>query len=649
MSEQIKNDTSVEQEYGADQIQILEGLEAVRKRPGMYIGTTSLRGLHHLVYEIVDNSVDEALAGYCDHITVTINEGNTITVVDNGRGIPVGINHKAGLPAVEVVFTVLHAGGKFGGGGYKVSGGLHGVGASVVNALSEWLEVNIYSDGKIYNQRYERGHVCYPLKVIGDCDPEKTGTEVTFFPDHEIFEDTNFDFDTLKQRLREMAFLTKGLKIELRDVRDKENINEKVFHYEGGIKEFVTYLNRSKTSLYDDILYFEGKRDDVYVEVAIQHNDAFNESTYGFVNNINTPEGGTHVEGFKSALTKTFNKYARANKLIKDSDPNLTGEDIREGLTAIISIKIGDPQFEGQTKQKLGNTEARGAVDSIVSEQLTYYLEQNPQVAKLICEKSVLAQRAREAARKARDLTRRKTALEGSSLPGKLADCSDKDPKNCEIYIVEGDSAGGSAKSARSRATQAILPLRGKILNVEKARLDRIYGNEEIKSMITAFGTGIHEDFDITKLRYHKIIIMTDADVDGAHIATLMLTFLYRFMPELIKQGYVYLAQPPLYKLEKNKKVWYAYSDAELDQILTEVGRDQNNKIQRYKGLGEMDAEQLWETTMDPEKRILLRVCMDEDAESEVDLTFTTLMGDKVEPRREFIEANAKFVKNLDI
>ncbi len=649
MSEQIKNDTSVEQEYGADQIQILEGLEAVRKRPGMYIGTTSLRGLHHLVYEIVDNSVDEALAGYCDHITVTINEGNTITVVDNGRGIPVGINHKAGLPAVEVVFTVLHAGGKFGGGGYKVSGGLHGVGASVVNALSEWLEVNIYSDGKIYNQRYERGHVCYPLKVVGDCDLEKTGTEVTFFPDHQIFEDINFDFDTLKQRLREMAFLTKGLKIELRDVRDQENINEKVFHYEGGIKEFVTYLNRSKTSLYDDILYFEGKRDEVYVEVAIQHNDAFNESTYGFVNNINTPEGGTHVEGFKSALTKTFNKYGRANKLLKDSDPNLTGEDIREGLTAIISIKIGDPQFEGQTKQKLGNTEARGAVDSIVSEQLTYYLEQNPQVAKLICEKSVLAQRAREAARKARDLTRRKTALEGSSLPGKLADCSDKDPKNCEIYIVEGDSAGGSAKSARSRATQAILPLRGKILNVEKARLDRIYGNEEIKSMITAFGTGIHEDFDITKLRYHKIIIMTDADVDGAHIATLMLTFLYRFMPELIKQGYVYLAQPPLYKLEKNKKVWYAYSDAELDQILTEVGRDQNNKIQRYKGLGEMDAEQLWETTMDPEKRILLRVCMDEDAESEVDLTFTTLMGDKVEPRREFIEANAKFVKNLDI
>ena len=636
-------------EYGADQIQILEGLEAVRKRPGMYIGSTSLRGLHHLVYEIVDNSVDEALAGYCDTITVTINKGNTVTVIDNGRGIPVGINQKAGLPAVEVVFTILHAGGKFGGGGYKVSGGLHGVGASVVNALSEWLEVEIYHEGKIYIQRYERGHVCYPLKVFGECDPHLSGTKVTFFPDQTIFEDINFDFDTLKQRLREMAFLTKGLKIVLEDLRDDENINKKTFHYEGGIKEFVSYLNKNKTPLYDDIMYFEGKKDNVYVEVAIQHNDGFNESTYGFVNNINTPEGGTHVEGFKSAITKTFNKYGRANKLLKDNEPNLTGEDIREGLAAIVSIKIGEPQFEGQTKQKLGNTEARGAVDSIVSEQLTYFLEQNPQIAKLICEKSVLAQRAREAARKARDLTRRKTALEGSSLPGKLADCSDKDPKNCEIYIVEGDSAGGSAKSARSRATQAILPLRGKILNVEKARLDRIYGNEEIKAMITAFGTGIHDDFDISKLRYHKIIIMTDADVDGAHIATLMLTFLYRFMPELIKQGYVYLAQPPLYKLEKNKKVWYAYSDDELDKILTEVGRDQNNKIQRYKGLGEMDAEQLWETTMDPEKRILLRVCMDEDAESEVDLTFTTLMGDKVEPRREFIEANAKFVKNLDI
>ena len=636
-------------EYGADQIQILEGLEAVRKRPGMYIGTTSVRGLHHLVYEIVDNSVDEALAGFCDTISVYINKGNSITVEDNGRGIPVGINQKAGLPAVEVVFTILHAGGKFGGGGYKVSGGLHGVGASVVNALSTWLEVEICKEGKIYIQRYERGNVCYPLKVIGNCDENKTGTKVTFQPDPTIFEETEYDFDTLKQRLREMAFLTKGLKIELTDLRSDEGEKKKVFHYEGGIKEFVSYLNKSKTPLYEDIMYFEGSKENVYVEVAIQHNDNYNESVYGFVNNINTPEGGTHVEGFKRALTKAFNDYARSNKILKDSEPNLSGEDIREGLTAIISIKIEDPQFEGQTKQKLGNTEARTAVDHIVGEQLTYFLEQNPIVAKMICEKSILAQRAREAARKARDLTRRKTALEGSSLPGKLADCSDKDPKNCEIYIVEGDSAGGSAKSARSRATQAILPLRGKILNVEKARLDKIYANAEIKAMITAFGTGIHEDFDISKLRYHKIIIMTDADVDGAHIATLMLTFLYRFMPELIKQGYVYLAQPPLYKLEKNKKVWYAYSDEELDQILTEVGRDQNNKIQRYKGLGEMDAEQLWDTTMDPEKRVLLKVCMDENAESEVDLTFTTLMGDKVEPRREFIEANAKFVKNLDI
>ena len=639
----------VTNEYGADQIQILEGLEAVRKRPGMYIGTTSSRGLHHLVYEIVDNSVDEALAGFCNTIQVFINKGNSITVIDNGRGVPVGINHKAGLPAVEVVFTILHAGGKFGGGGYKVSGGLHGVGASVVNALSSWLEVEIYSDTKIYNQRYEYGKVCYPLKVIGECEENKTGTKVTFQPDATIFEDTVYDFDTLKQRLREMAFLTKGLRIELTDLRDDEKENTKVFHYEGGIKEFVAYMNKSKSPLYEHIMYFEGKKDDVYVEVAIQHNDSYTESMYGFVNNINTPEGGTHIEGFKRALTKTFNDYGRTNKIIKDSEPNLSGEDIREGLTAIISIKIEDPQFEGQTKQKLGNSEARNAVDSVVCEQLTYFLEQNPQVAKTICEKSLLAQRAREAARKARDLTRRKTALEGSSLPGKLADCSDKDPVNCEIYIVEGDSAGGSAKSARSRATQAILPLRGKILNVEKARLDKIYANAEIKAMITAFGTGIHEDFDISKLRYHKIIIMTDADVDGAHIATLMLTFLYRFMPELIKQGYVYLAQPPLYKLEKNKKVWYAYSDEELDSILTEVGRDQNNKIQRYKGLGEMDAEQLWETTMDPEKRILLRVCIGEDSESEVDLTFTTLMGDKVEPRREFIELNAKYVRNLDI
>ena len=722
MSEQTMSNTTVENEYGADQIQILEGLEAVRKRPGMYIGTTSSRGLHHLVYEIVDNAVDEALAGYCDTIDVTINEDNSITVVDNGRGIPTGINQKAGIPAVEVVFTILHAGGKFGGGGYKVSGGLHGVGASVVNALSEWLEVEICQEGKIFKQRYERGHVCYSLKEIGTCPLEKTGTKVSFKPDAEIFTETTiYEFDILKRRLREMAFLTKGLRIILRDSRTEEELDtsaengqisellkraeedakqeqqekesgeglnsedvvqkevtsesakeEEVkaskigkiryitlengkkqkmveFHYEGGIKEFVTYLNKSKTPLYENILYFEGEKNNVYVEVSFQHNDSFNESVFSFVNNINTPEGGTHLMGFRNAVTKTFNDYARSAKLLKDNEPNLTGEDIREGLTAIVSVKIEDPQFEGQTKQKLGNSEARGAVDSIVSEQLTYFLEQNPSVAKMICEKSILAQRAREAARKARDLTRRKTALEGMSLPGKLADCSDKDPKNCEIYIVEGDSAGGSAKTARNRATQAILPLRGKILNVEKARLDKIYANAEIKAMITAFGTGIHEDFDISKLRYNKIILMTDADVDGAHISTLLLTFLYRFMPELIKQGHVYLAKPPLYKLEKNKKVWYAYSDEELDRILAEVGRDQNNKIQRYKGLGEMDAEQLWETTMDPEKRILLRVNYDEEIASEIDVTFTTLMGDKVEPRREFIEENAKFVKNLDI
>ena len=679
-------------EYGADQIQILEGLEAVRKRPGMYIGSTSSRGLHHLVYEIVDNAVDEALAGFCDKIVVTINEDNSITVEDNGRGIPVGINQKAGKPAVEVVFTVLHAGGKFGGGGYKVSGGLHGVGASVVNALSDWLEVTICQDGTVYKQRYERGNVCYTLKKIGTYDLEKTGTTVSFKPDATIFTETTvYEFDILKQRLREMAFLTKGLRIVLVDNRSEENVlidtgaqNAQIselleraaldaqddtldtaveasdapvkkkekrveFHYEGGIKEFVTYLNKSKEAIYENIMYFEGTKNDVYVEVALQHNDSYTESVYSFVNNINTPEGGTHLIGFRNALTKTFNDYARKNKLLKDSEPNLSGEDIREGLTAIISVKIGEPQFEGQTKQKLGNSEARYAVDSIVSEQLTYFLEQNPAVAKTICEKSVLAQRAREAARKARELTRRKTALDNMTLPGKLADCTDKDPRNCEIYIVEGDSAGGSAKSARSRATQAILPLRGKILNVEKARLDKIYANAEIKAMITAFGTGIHEDFDISKLRYHKIILMTDADVDGAHISTLLLTFLYRFMPELIKQGHVYLAQPPLYKLERNRKVWYAYSDEELDSILREVGRDQQNKIQRYKGLGEMDADQLWETTMDPEKRILLSVDIDEETESEIDLTFTTLMGDKVEPRREFIEANAKFVKNLDI
>ena len=642
-------DTSVTNEYGADQIQILEGLEAVRKRPGMYIGSTSTRGLHHLVYEIVDNSVDEALAGYCDTIQIFINKGNTITVIDNGRGIPVGINHKAGIPAVEVVFTILHAGGKFGGGGYKVSGGLHGVGASVVNALSNWLEVTIYNEGNVYHQRYERGHVINKLEIIDTCDKDKTGTMVTFEPDDTIFEETVFDYDTLKNRFREMAFLTKGLKIVLEDLRDEENHKKHEFHYEGGIKEFVTYLNRSKTALYDDVLYFEGVKDDVAVEVALQHNDSFNESVFSFVNNITTPEGGTHLTGFRNAITKTFNDYARSSKLLKDSDQNLSGDDIREGLTAIISVKVSEPQFEGQTKQKLGNSEARAAVDNIVTEQLTYYLEQNPSVAKIICEKSIMAQRAREAARKAREMTRRKGALDGLSLPGKLADCSDKDPKNCEIFIVEGDSAGGSAKTARSRATQAILPLRGKILNVEKARIDRIYGNAEIKAMITAFGTGIHDDFDISKLRYDKIIIMTDADVDGAHIATLMLTFIYRFMPELIKEGHVYLAQPPLYKLEKNKKSWYAYSDDELTKIINEVGRDSNNKIQRYKGLGEMDAEQLWETTMNPETRVLLRVNMDEEQSSEIDLTFTTLMGDKVEPRREFIEQNAKFVKNLDV
>ena len=634
-------------EYGADQIQILEGLEAVRKRPGMYIGSTSSRGLHHLVYEIVDNAVDEALAGFCDKIEVTINADNSITVIDDGRGIPVGIQKKAGIPAVEVVFTILHAGGKFGGGGYKVSGGLHGVGASVVNALSTWLEVRVYQDGKIYQQRYERGKVMYPLKVVGECDPDKHGTEVHFLPDPEIFEETVYDFEILRVRLQETAFLTKNLRIVLKD--DREEKKEKIFHYEGGIREFVTYLNKGKAPLYENVIYCEGTKENVYVEVAMQHNDSYTENIYSFVNNVNTPEGGTHLAGLKNALTKTINDYARKNKLLKDSEDNLSGEDIREGLTAIISVKIEEPQFEGQTKQKLGNSEARGAVDNIVSEQLTYFLEQNPTAAKTICEKSILSQRARAAARKARDLTRRKTALESMTLPGKLADCSNKDPQKCEIFIVEGDSAGGSAKTARSRDTQAILPLRGKILNVEKARLDKVYANAEIKAMITAFGTGIHDDFDITKLRYGKIIIMTDADVDGAHISTLMLTFLYRFMPELIKQGHVYLAQPPLYKLEKNKKVWYAYSDEELNQILKEVGRDNNNKIQRYKGLGEMDADQLWETTMDPERRILLRVNMEDDVTSELDLTFTTLMGDQVEPRREFIETNAKYVQNLDI
>ncbi|MBE7721622.1 DNA topoisomerase (ATP-hydrolyzing) subunit B [Lacrimispora indolis] len=635
------------QEYGADQIQILEGLEAVRKRPGMYIGSTSTRGLHHLVYEIVDNAVDEALAGYCDSIEVIVHPDNSVTVVDDGRGIPVGIQKKAGIPAVEVAFTILHAGGKFGGGGYKVSGGLHGVGASVVNALSQWLEVEIRQDGKIYKQRYEKGKTMYPLKVTGECGPDEHGTTVTFLPDGDIFEETVFDYDTLKIRLRETAFLTKNLRIILKD--EREESHEHVFHYEGGIREFVTYLNKGKTPLYDQVFYCEGIKDGVYVEIAMQHNDSYTENIYSFVNNINTPEGGTHLAGFKNALTTTLNDYARKTKLLKESETNLSGEDIREGLTAIISVKIEEPQFEGQTKQKLGNSEARGAVDNLLREQFTYYLEQNPSISKTICDKSILAQRARAAARKARDLTRRKTALEGMALPGKLADCSDKNPENCEIYIVEGDSAGGSAKTARSRNTQAILPLRGKILNVEKARLDKIYANAEIKAMITAFGTGIHEDFDLSKLRYHKIIIMTDADVDGAHISTLLLTFLYRFMPELIREGYVYLAQPPLYKVEKGKKVWYAYTDEELNSILREIGRDNNNKIQRYKGLGEMDAEQLWETTMDPERRVLLRVTMNEDTTSEMDLTFTTLMGDQVEPRREFIETNAKYVQNLDV
>ncbi len=649
-SDEIReNISTAEAEYGADQIQILEGLEAVRKRPGMYIGTTSSRGLHHLVYEIVDNSVDEALAGVCNNIHVWINEDNSITVEDNGRGIPVGINHKAGKSALEVVFTILHAGGKFGGGGYKVSGGLHGVGASVVNALSEWLTVNVYTDGKIYEECFSRGNITKELTVIGECEEDKHGTKVTFLPDNEIFKETQvFEFNILKQRLRETAFLTKGLRIDLHDKREGQEKDD-FYHYEGGIKEFVKYLNKASSPLYDNVIYFEGMRNKIYIEVALQHNDTYNENSLSFVNNVNTPEGGMHLTGFRNAITKTFNDYARNSKILKDNEENLTGEDIREGMTSVVSIKIEDPQFEGQTKQKLGNAEARTAVESFISEQLTYFLEQNPNIAKIICEKSVQSQRARLAARKARDLTRRKSALDGMSLPGKLADCSDPDPSHCEIFIVEGDSAGGSAKTARSRATQAILPLRGKILNVEKARLDRIYGNAEIKAMITAFGTGIHEDFDISKLRYNKIIIMTDADVDGAHIATLMLTFLYRFMPELIKQGHVYLAQPPLYKLEKNKKTWYCYSDEELAGVLDEVGRDQNNKIQRYKGLGEMDADQLWETTMDPERRVLLKVVMDEEDEASVNVTFQTLMGDKVEPRREFIEQNAKFVKNLDV
>ncbi|MBO7730417.1 MAG: DNA topoisomerase (ATP-hydrolyzing) subunit B [Lachnospiraceae bacterium] len=639
--------TEVTAEYGADNIQVLEGLEAVRKRPGMYIGSISERGLHHLVYEIVDNAVDEALAGYCTEIKVTINPDDSITVEDNGRGIPTGINSKEGVSAVELVFTKLHAGGKFGGGGYKVSGGLHGVGASVVNALSEMLDVTIYREGKIHHQQYTRGKAKHALEVLGDCPIEKTGSTITFLPDREIFEVTVYDYKTLQTRLREMAFLTKGLKITLIDTREGKE-QEKTFHYEGGIKEFVAYINRSNTPLYDDIMYFEGMKNNVAVEVAMQHNNGYNEGIYTFVNNINTPEGGTHLEGLKTALTSVFNNYARTNKILKEKEPNLSGEDIREGLSAIVSVKVEDPQFEGQTKQKLGNSEAKTAVQAVVREQLTYFLEQNPQVARTICEKSLLAQRARDAARKAREATR-KSPLAGGALPGKLADCTDKNPENCEIFIVEGDSAGGSAKKARKRNTQAILPLRGKILNVEKARLDKILGNAEIKAMITAFGTGIHEDFDISKLRYHKIIIMTDADVDGAHIATLLLTFFYRFMPELIKGGYVYLAKPPLYQVTRNKKQYYAYSDAELNQIMEEIGRDNQNKVQRYKGLGEMDASQLWETTMDPNTRILSKVLIDDENPQDLDVTFTTLMGDEVEPRREFIELNAKYATNIDV
>ena len=645
--EETLADTTVTGEYDADNIQVLEGLEAVRKRPGMYIGSTSERGLHHLVYEIVDNAVDEALAGVCTKINVTINKDNSITVEDNGRGIPTGINKQQGVSAVELVFCKLHAGGKFGGGGYKVSGGLHGVGASVVNALSQHLEVTIYREGEIHFQEYERGNALCELTLIGECPADRHGSRITFLPDPQIFEVLEFSFSTLQNRLREMAFLTKGLKIVLTDLREEEP-KEKVFHYEGGIKEFVQYINRGNTPHYEEIMYFEGQKNNVMVEVSMQHNDGYNESIYTFVNNVNTPEGGTHLEGFKRALTRVFNDYARKNKIIKEKDDNLSGEDLREGLAAIISVKIEDPQFEGQTKQKLGNSEARAAVESVVSEQLTYFLEQNPQVAKFICEKGLLAQRAREAARKAREATR-KSPLASGSLPGKLADCSDKDPKNCEIFIVEGDSAGGSAKKARIRKTQAILPLRGKILNVEKARIDRILGNAEIRTMITAFGTGIHDDFDISKLRYDKIIIMTDADVDGAHIATLLLTFFYRFMPELIRQGHVYLAKPPLYQVTKNKKVWYAYSDEELNNIMLEIGRDSQNKVQRYKGLGEMDASQLWETTMDPNTRILSRVLIDDENPQDLDVTFTTLMGDEVEPRREFIETNARYATNIDI
>ncbi len=630
--------------YDENQIQILEGLQAVRKRPGMYIGSTSSKGLHHLVYEIVDNAVDEALAGFCTEIKVTIHPDNTISVIDNGRGIPVGIHPQKGISTVEVVFTILHAGGKFGGGGYKVSGGLHGVGASVVNALSEWLTVEVYTDGKVHQEKFSRGDVVEPLSVIGET--QKVGTYVHFKPDAEIFEETTFEYKILEQRLKETAFLTKALKINLVDEREGQE-KDKTFHYEGGIKEFVAHLNKHKTPIYDEIFYCEGEKDGIAVEVAFQHNDSYVENLFSFVNNINTPEGGTHLSGFRTAITKNLNDYARKTGLLKESDKNLTGDDIREGMTAVISIKISEPQFEGQTKTKLGSSEAAGAVQSVFGDQLTYFLEQNPNVGKVVVQKGIMAARARDAARKARELTRRKSALEGNALPGKLADCSEKDASKCEIYIVEGDSAGGSAKSARSPKTQAILPLRGKILNVEKVRIDKMLENQEIRNMITAFGAGISDDFDISKLRYGKIILMTDADVDGAHIRTLLLTFLYRYYRELIEQDHVYIAQPPLYLVEKNKKKHYVFDDKELEKLLEEIGRTGISRMQRYKGLGEMNAEQLWDTTMDPETRVLVKVGIDDAAIA--DEIFTKLMGDDVEPRRQFINEHAHKVTNLDI
>ncbi|MBM6761581.1 DNA topoisomerase (ATP-hydrolyzing) subunit B [Megamonas hypermegale] len=642
LDEESAQVTAVEGDYGANQIQILEGLEAVRKRPGMYIGSTSSRGLHHLVYEVVDNSIDEALAGYCTHVEVTIHKDNSITVTDNGRGIPVDM-HESGKPAVEVVLTVLHAGGKFGGSGYKVSGGLHGVGVSVVNALSSYMDVRVKRDGKIYAISFEKGVTKEPLHVIGETT--KTGTYVHFLPDSEIFDETVYDYDTLRHRLRELSFLNRGITITLSDERGEE-LRKEVFYFEGGISSFVEHLNRNKEVINPEPVYFNGTKDTTVVEIALQYNTSYSENIYSFVNNINTEEGGTHLAGFKSALTRAANDFARRQGIIKNNDDNLQGEDIREGLTCVISIKLREPQFEGQTKTKLGNSEVRGIVDSIVTEGLSEYFEENPVISKRIIEKSIMASRAREAARKARELTRRKNALEVSSLPGKLADCSVKDPEQAEIYLVEGDSAGGSAKQGRDRRFQAILPLRGKILNVEKARLDKVLNNEEIRTMITAFGSGIGEEFDITKRRYGKIIIMTDADVDGAHIRTLLLTFFYRYMKPLIENGHVYIAQPPLYQIRKGKSHWYTYSDEELAQKLDEIGRD-GITVQRYKGLGEMNPEQLWETTMDPEKRTVLQVNLREAEEA--DAIFTILMGDKVEPRRRFIEEHASLVRNLDI